>query len=241
MNLKQEEFKALRTKLLREAREFYCKLEGLLQGHADRDSRLSLGRAYLEVGELTRQLDSVEEALKVHERAVDLFEALSREDLADTQPRYMLARSLQSLWGVLATVGRHDEAHMAIERSRALFRTLAEAEPAARKRQAEWVRIEISYSVSLLETGRIDEAMGTIQRSWPTRRPATWAKRCSWRTPRTPPSATSWSRPSAIWGYVYGSLAAGTTRWWPSSGGGAQRGGRRSPDSHHVPSGLGLD
>jgi len=37
------EFKALRTKLLRGAREFYRKLEGLLQGHEDRDSRLALG------------------------------------------------------------------------------------------------------------------------------------------------------------------------------------------------------
>ena len=258
--LKQEEFKALRTKLLREAREFYRKLEGLLQGHEDRDSRMSLGRAYLEVGQLTRQLDSIEEALKVHERAVDLFEALSREDPADTEPRHMLARSLQSLALVLSTVGRRDEAHTAMERSRALFRTLAEAEPAARKRQAEWGRSEIFYSGSLLAKGRYDEALGAIQRawrswrprpervlhprisnlsswrctapwpmswtraaarmkrSWPTRRPATWAKRCSWRTPRTPPPATSWSGPSAIWGSVYGTPAAGTRRSWPSTG-----------------------
>ena len=67
--LKQEEFKALRTKLLREAREFYRKLEGLLQGHEDRDSRQALGRAYFEVGELTRHLDSIEEAETVLRRA----------------------------------------------------------------------------------------------------------------------------------------------------------------------------
>ncbi len=69
--LKQEEFKALRTKLLREAREFYRKLEELLQGHEDRDSRQALGRAYFEVGELTRNLDSIEEAQVVLRRAPD--------------------------------------------------------------------------------------------------------------------------------------------------------------------------
>ncbi len=41
--LKQKEFGALRTKLLRAAQEFYRKLEGLLGGQADRDSRLALG------------------------------------------------------------------------------------------------------------------------------------------------------------------------------------------------------
>ncbi len=42
--LKQKEFGALRTKLLRGAQEFYRKLEGMLGGQADRDSRLALAR-----------------------------------------------------------------------------------------------------------------------------------------------------------------------------------------------------
>src|SRR6202040_3191503 len=57
--LKQKEFGALRTKLLRGAQEFYRKLEGLLGDHTDRDSRLALGRAYYEVAELTKELDSM--------------------------------------------------------------------------------------------------------------------------------------------------------------------------------------
>ena len=67
--LKQKEFGALRTKLLRGAQEFYRKLEGLLGGQADRGSRLGLGRTYYEVGELTRELDSMTDALAMHERA----------------------------------------------------------------------------------------------------------------------------------------------------------------------------
>ena len=41
--LKQKEFDALRTKLLRGASDFYQKLERLLEGQADRESPVSLG------------------------------------------------------------------------------------------------------------------------------------------------------------------------------------------------------
>src|SRR5262249_47461952 len=135
--LKQEEFKALRTKLLRGAREFYRKLEGLLQGHQDRDSRLSLGRAYLEVGDLTRQLDSTEEAQKVLLRAVALFETLSREDPADVEPRRTLAFGLRFLSSIMNSVGRSDEGLAMLGRSKELFRALAEADPADRRLRGE--------------------------------------------------------------------------------------------------------
>jgi serine/threonine-protein kinase len=161
--LKQEEFKALRAKLLRGAREFYRKLEGLLQGHADRDSRLSLGRAYFEVGELTRDLDSVEEARKVHESAADLFEALSREDPADTEARHLLARSLQTLSVILGSIGRANEAYVTLERSREIFRALAAAAPTVLRLQGEWARGEMLYSMSLKRNRRFGEAGEVIQ------------------------------------------------------------------------------
>ena len=48
--LKQKEFGTLRTKLLRRAQEFYRKLEGMLGGQADRDSRLAPGACLLRGG-----------------------------------------------------------------------------------------------------------------------------------------------------------------------------------------------
>ena len=48
--LKQKEFGALRTKLLRGAQEFYRKLERLLGGQADRDSRSGAGACLLRGG-----------------------------------------------------------------------------------------------------------------------------------------------------------------------------------------------
>jgi serine/threonine-protein kinase len=161
--LKQEEFKALRTKLLRGAREFYRKLEGLLQRHADRDSRLALGRAYFEVGELTRDLDSVDEARTVHERAADLFEALSREDPADPEPRHSLARSLQTLSLILGNIGRANDAGAMLKRSREIYRALAAAAPTDLRLQGEWARGEMLYSMSLKRNRRFDEAKEVIQ------------------------------------------------------------------------------
>ena len=66
--LKQKEFETLRTKLLRGAREFYRRLEGLLEGQDNPASRLALGRAYRDVAELTSLIGSHEEALAVHRR-----------------------------------------------------------------------------------------------------------------------------------------------------------------------------
>ncbi len=66
--LKQKEFDTLRTKLLRGARGFYQRLEALLEGQKDRESRLALGRAYRDVGELTSLIGSREEAVAVHRR-----------------------------------------------------------------------------------------------------------------------------------------------------------------------------
>ena len=93
--LKQKEFDALRKKLLEGAREFYRKLETLLQGQADRDSRLSLSRAYSEVAELTENIESQEQAVATRRRAVDQLEALDRERPGDAEiqhePRAILA------------------------------------------------------------------------------------------------------------------------------------------------------
>ncbi len=164
--LKQEEFKALRTRLLHGAREFYRKLEDLLQGSADRDSRLALGRAYYEVGKLSKQLDSIEEAQEILRRAQVLFEALSREDPADPEPRHALARVLYSLAPSLSSVGRQKEAFAATERSRQLLRALSEAQPADRQLRAEYTGCEMLYATLLQHVEHRDsEALEAIRRA----------------------------------------------------------------------------
>jgi tetratricopeptide (TPR) repeat protein len=148
--LKEEEFKALRTKLLREAREFYRKLEDHLQGQPDRESRLSLGRAYYEVGELTRELDSIEEAEAVLRRGLALFDTLSGENPADAEVQRAFAFCLRELGVTLTGVGRHDEALESKRRSRDLFRTLAQADPAERALRYEWAHAEMLVGMALV-------------------------------------------------------------------------------------------
>ncbi len=163
--LKQKEFGTLRTKLLRGAQDFYRKLEELLNGQKDRDSRLSLGRAYSEVGELSRQLDSIDDAQKINLRAVALFEAISREDPANPGPQHDLARSLESLAIILTGVGRSAEAMEVSRRSLALYRKLAEADPGDRLRQGEWARGEMMYAASLHSNHHQSEAIDSIERA----------------------------------------------------------------------------
>ena len=155
--LKQDEFKALRTKLLQGAREFYRKLEGLLKGHEDRESRLALGRAYYEVGELSSDIESMDEGQEIHRHALTLFEALAREDPADAEPRRELARGLMALAMIVGSVGRDDQALEMFERSRDLFRALAEAESSDLRLRGEWARAELMRGMSLHTNHRSGE------------------------------------------------------------------------------------
>jgi serine/threonine-protein kinase len=163
--LKQDEFKALRSRLLRGAREFYHKLEGLLQGQADRDSRLSLGRAYLDVSDLTRQLDSTEEAYDVLQRGLALFEALNRENPTDEESQRALARGHRALAIIMRSVGRRNEGLAAAKRSQEILRRLAEAHAADRGLLGEWAQSELLHATSLDTTGRSAEALEAIERA----------------------------------------------------------------------------
>jgi serine/threonine-protein kinase len=95
--LKQREFAALRTRLLRGAREFYQKLERLLEGQTDRDSRHSLGTAYYEIGALAQEIETLREAYEAQKRAVALFEGLAREDPSDADVNYQLGRCWKAI------------------------------------------------------------------------------------------------------------------------------------------------
>ena len=95
--LKERQFEGLRYKLLRGAADFYGKLEALLKAQTDRASRLELGRAYYELGELTARIGNKPEALAVHRKSL----AARREEAAhrDAAPDSVLdlAQSLLSV------------------------------------------------------------------------------------------------------------------------------------------------
>ena len=76
--LKQHQFEKLRGKLLRGAADFYGRLEKLLKGREDQESRAALGRAYEELGELTIDIGNSQQALAAFQKAVDARRTLLR-------------------------------------------------------------------------------------------------------------------------------------------------------------------
>ena len=77
--MKEKQFEGLRTKLLKGAADFYGRLEDLLKGQTDRESRAALGKAYVELGELTGKIGDQTAALAVHRKALAVHRALASE------------------------------------------------------------------------------------------------------------------------------------------------------------------
>ena len=73
--LKADQFKPLRDKLLRNAVDFYSKLQGLLKDHPDTASRRQMGNAYFQLGELTEKISDQTAALAIHRKALELRRA----------------------------------------------------------------------------------------------------------------------------------------------------------------------
>ncbi len=136
--LKQKEFGTLRTKLLRGAQEFYRRLEGMLGDQTDRDSRLALARAYYEVGELTRELDSKKDALAMHQRALAMLDELARQAPADAELQGEVERSCAAVAFVLSSLGQMADALAASGRARRSLRTWSRLTPGISSADASW-------------------------------------------------------------------------------------------------------
>jgi tetratricopeptide (TPR) repeat protein len=164
--LKQKEFVALRTKLLRGARDFYQKLERLLEGHADRESRVSLAQSYREVGELTQQIDTLPDALTVHRRALAMFEGLAREAPDDLGIR----RDLGKCWLAVGLLllrqdGGTSEGIADVERAKAVIESAAAAPPSGHEDRALLARIQSFLADYQHNQGHIHEALEAINQS----------------------------------------------------------------------------
>ncbi len=129
MLLKEEKFAKLRTDLLGKAQQFYGKLEELLQGESDLESRKALASAYFELGELTTEIGSKERALETHRRGLAIREALAREPAHGLNDQSHLGLSHQAIGRVLRDLGRIDEGLAEQTRGRAALAAVAAARP----------------------------------------------------------------------------------------------------------------
>jgi serine/threonine-protein kinase len=106
--LKGKQFAGLRARLLGAAADFYGKLERLLVGRADPQSRAALGRAYYELGEITAQIGRSADALAVHRKGLAVRRELAGRPGADAEAVLDVVRSLNAVATLLGYSG--DEA-----------------------------------------------------------------------------------------------------------------------------------
>jgi serine/threonine protein kinase len=161
--LKQDQFKDLRDRLLRDAVEFYRKLEGLLSGQADARSRRALGRAYEEVGELTDKIGSIPEALAMHRKALEVRRALAREFSSEPATIAEVGRSTIAIGIFLNKLGQHDEALALHKEARALLGGLAGSWPGRDAVLGDIARSHYWTGEIHIRNGRPDEAEAAFE------------------------------------------------------------------------------
>jgi eukaryotic-like serine/threonine-protein kinase len=126
--LKQGQFQKLRDKLLRGAAEFYGRLEGLLKQRTDGESRVALGRAYEELGELTISIGDARDALAIYRKAIEVRRALAEGPGATDAIKLDLARNLRSAGFVLEGMSDRPAARASYDEAAAIVKTLRPAD-----------------------------------------------------------------------------------------------------------------
>jgi tetratricopeptide (TPR) repeat protein/tRNA A-37 threonylcarbamoyl transferase component Bud32 len=162
--LKQDEFKELRTKLLKQAADFYADLEKLLARQTDVKSRKALAAAYFQLGELTDKIGTKPEALAVHRKALAVRRELAAAEGANVETRLDVARSLRAEGILLYYTGDPSGALRAWEKQRDIA-TALQAESATDAGRAVLAMSHNTIGVLLMETGKPAEALRAFQKA----------------------------------------------------------------------------
>ena len=103
--LKNDQFKELRTKLLKEAAGFYAELEKLLAGQTDAKSRKALAEGYFQLAELTGKIGDPKRSAGRAPQGLAVRRELAAEPGADVETRLDVARSLGMVGVLLEETG----------------------------------------------------------------------------------------------------------------------------------------
>jgi serine/threonine protein kinase/tetratricopeptide (TPR) repeat protein len=164
--LKQKEFGSLRGKLLRNARDFYQKLEHLLKAQSDRQSRVALGHSYRDVAQLTQEVDTLQDALTGHRRALAIFEELARENPDDPEIQRDLGRCLISVgFAIYRTDGGSTEGIAYVERARAVLESAVAARPTSNDDRALLASVQARVAEYQTTQGHLDLALNAVDQS----------------------------------------------------------------------------
>src|SRR5262249_32138977 len=108
--LKQDQFKALRDRLLKSASDFYGKLVALLGKEKDFASRRALAQSNFELADLTSKVGRKEDALAAHRAVLAAREELASEPEADPETTVDVGGSLSAVASIQRQTGKTDEA-----------------------------------------------------------------------------------------------------------------------------------
>ncbi len=125
--LKEKAFATLRAKLLKGAADFYGKLERLLEGQADPQSRSALGHAYHALGKLTITVGTKVEALAVYRKGLAVRRELAASPGADASAVLDVAHSLYETGVTLDATGDSAGSAASMAESRKLAEDLVAA------------------------------------------------------------------------------------------------------------------
>jgi serine/threonine protein kinase/tetratricopeptide (TPR) repeat protein len=164
MLLKNDQFKELRTKLLKEAAGFYADLEKLLAGQTDAKSQKTLAEGYFQLAELTDKIGDRKQALAVHRKSLALRRELAAAGRADVETRLDVARSLLAVGLLLWKTGDTAEALSAFQEQCDLAAAL-EAESPTDAVLAHLAFGHDGIGIVLDETGKPAEALDSLRKA----------------------------------------------------------------------------
>jgi serine/threonine-protein kinase len=160
--LREEQFKALRDRLLQSAAEFYGKLGALLGRDRDVASRRALYQANFELAELTAKIGANEAALAAHRQVLVRRAELAAEPGADPETQADVGRSLTKVAMLLAATGQTDEALATSLEAERLLGALATSSSSARSALAN-CRLQLGWLLSTI--GRSSEALAMYRQA----------------------------------------------------------------------------
>jgi tetratricopeptide (TPR) repeat protein len=163
--LKEPRLDGLRRRLLSGSLEFYRRLGNSLAGAQDRPSRVALGRALAQIGDLTAKIGSKPQALAAHREALAIREALANEVPHDLETRIDRAHSQLDVGLLEYEVGRHGEAMISFRSSLELLDGLGREQPGRTEVQLDLARAHNAIASELFRDRKIDAALTSFARS----------------------------------------------------------------------------
>jgi serine/threonine-protein kinase len=161
--LADQDLEGLRKELLHSAVRFHE--EFVREGSDDPDIRAEQGWAYHQLGEMALKIASPEEAMRYYQRALDIFDRLSRAHPTVADYRQGLGQSYHGRGILYSQTGRPDGAEEDLARAHEIRQELVRSYPAVAKYRADLAHNHFSRGSLFRRNKPLDLALAEMVRS----------------------------------------------------------------------------